>query len=128
MSKKFTGTFDPQPDRPPTVARALSGAVSATTSNKSREYGVTPYRWLVLAFFAGCLFNTALVTISLSPISKGVAAAYGTTVLMVNLCSTASCFWYIPMTAFAQYMYGKYPKRYAMIIAAILQLTGGWFR
>ena len=93
-----------------------------------QKYEVTSYRWLVLAFFAGCLMNTSVVTISLSPISSQVADAYGVSDITVNMCSVTPCLWFIPMTILSSKMYAVMPRNYPMILAAVLQLSGSWFR
>jgi hypothetical protein len=77
----------------------------ASTDASTTKYEVTSYRWLVLFFFAGCLMNTSVVTISLSPISAEVAKAYGVAAVTVDLCSVTPCLWFIPMTMISTKMY-----------------------
>ena len=116
-----------EPDRAPSKTfhhqRTTSAAWFMETSQDEEVkivYRVTWYRWLVLAFFSGCLFNTALVTISLATIEPQVSKAYDVSDLMVNLCSTASCIWFLPMSVAAQILYTRLPLKYPMIIAAML--------
>jgi hypothetical protein len=54
------------------------------------SYTLYGYRWVVLFFFSGVLFNFSLIGLSFSPIALDVAAAFEVDVIWVNVCSTAA--------------------------------------
>jgi len=59
----------------------------STELHEEPNYQVTPYRWLILICYMGCVFNNSLVPNTFTPIATDVASVYDVNILWVNMCA-----------------------------------------
>ena len=91
-----------------------------TEKIRQSNFKLYSYRWVVLFFFSGCLFNFSLIGLSFSPIAIDVSNAFEVDIFWVNLCSCAAQFFYIPFTFISYFMYRQMKLHHVLIIGALM--------
>ena len=85
-----------------------------------QEYQVTPYRWLVLIFLMGCIFNNSMLTLTFSPISINVAEIYHVSLAWANMLAVASSLMFIPFNFLAIHLYKVWPRHYVLRVGVAI--------
>ena len=84
------------------------------------NYQVTPYRWLILVCFMGCVFNNGMLTLTFTPIAIDVASMYDVSIFWVNMCAISFLLVFIPMNFVTIYLFKTWPPQYVLRLACVI--------